>query len=365
MSLTNLPQRIAGKFMNRLALAYWEAPRPQYRKKGTKHIAQDTEQPDPSHIRAQQTLDAVYTWVDSTDPAWRAKHSEALRHISSVRAEAIAEERFLSRHELRYSLRSLHDYAPFVRNIYIVTDGQVPAWLNASHPKIRVIDHREIFPDLAVLPTFNSHAIEACLHRIPGLSRLFLYLNDDVFLGRTVLSNDFVDENRAIQVRTSPTLKIAVRSDTEESWMWANLNSINAVKRDLGCNRLQHPLRHTPHLLDRVLMEDVENRYTELFNETRASKFRSRKNIAPITLFSAYALGKCRAIEPETRAEEIIHVTLGSQDMGRRLLKIKRERPKFYCLNSTHKRDVSIKRQGRILANFLESMHPRPSPFEL
>ena len=56
--------------------------------------------------------------------------------------------------------------------------------LVADHSCIRVVPHSEIFPDTGDLPTFNSHAIEACLHRIPDLSENFLYFNDDVFLGR-------------------------------------------------------------------------------------------------------------------------------------------------------------------------------------
>ena len=49
-----------------------------------------------------------------------------------------------------------------------------------------MVPHREIFGDTGRLPTFNSQAIESRLHRIPGLAEHFLYLNDDVFLGRPV-----------------------------------------------------------------------------------------------------------------------------------------------------------------------------------
>jgi len=97
--------------------------------------------------------------------------------------------------ELRYSLRSLEAFAPWVGNIYIVTNGDTPYWLDTSHSRILIITHDEIFLDRSYLPTFNSNAIELQLHRIPNLSRRFLYFNDDVFLGRAVSRGDFITES--------------------------------------------------------------------------------------------------------------------------------------------------------------------------
>jgi UDP-N-acetylglucosamine-lysosomal-enzyme len=54
-------------------------------------------------------------------------------------------EHLISNHvdneELRYSLRSIEKYAPWVRHIYLVTNGQVPYWLNMTNPKITVVTH--------------------------------------------------------------------------------------------------------------------------------------------------------------------------------------------------------------------------------
>lgn len=41
------------------------------------------------------------------------------------------------------------------------------------------------------LPTFSSPAIESHIHRIPGLSKKVLYLNDDVMFGQPVWPDDF------------------------------------------------------------------------------------------------------------------------------------------------------------------------------
>ena len=68
-----------------------------------------------------------------------------------------------------YSLRSIWQYVPWVRYIYIVTNGQIPNWLNLEHPRIKLVTHEQIFRNQSHLPTFASPAIEASLHRIPGI----------------------------------------------------------------------------------------------------------------------------------------------------------------------------------------------------
>jgi UDP-N-acetylglucosamine-lysosomal-enzyme len=53
---------------------------------------------------------------------------------------------------------------------------QVPHWLDTSHPKLVLVSHSDIFEDHSHLPTFSSPAIEANLHRIPGLSSQVLHV---------------------------------------------------------------------------------------------------------------------------------------------------------------------------------------------
>ena len=99
--------------------------------------------------------------------------------------------RYRDSSELKYSLRSLYKFAPWVRRIYIVTNGQIPSWLNFQHERVRIITHEEIFVNKSHLPVFASPSIESHLHRIPGLSKKFIYFNDDVMLGNYVYPSDF------------------------------------------------------------------------------------------------------------------------------------------------------------------------------
>lgn len=105
---------------------------------------------------------------------------------------ATSSNRYRDNEELRFSLRSLEAHAPWVRRVYLVTDNQIPAWVDLENDRLRIVTHGDIFPNASHLPTFSSPAIEAHLHRIPGLSRHFLYFNDDVFLGADVWPDDFM-----------------------------------------------------------------------------------------------------------------------------------------------------------------------------
>ena len=171
-----------------------------------------------------EPIDVVYTWVNGSDPVLQREmaryRSEALDAADEMGGAAAGNHtaggasseaggkggddaatgaetaddnnRYRDNDELRYSLRSLVRYAPWVHHVYIVTNGQVPSWLNLEFPGVTVVPHSMIFEDPSHLPTFSSPAIEVHIHKIPHLSRKFIYFNDDVFLGAPVYPDDFV-----------------------------------------------------------------------------------------------------------------------------------------------------------------------------
>jgi hypothetical protein len=125
-------------------------------------------------------VDVVYTWVaQPTEDEYNAI-LKTCGHVTG------GMQRFRNLGTLRFSLRMLELNIPWVRNVYLVTNGVIPSWINTSSPKLKLIQHLDIWPvDFAGrdLPVFNSQAIEVHLHRIPGLSERFLYFNDDMFVG--------------------------------------------------------------------------------------------------------------------------------------------------------------------------------------
>ncbi|XP_020291371.1 N-acetylglucosamine-1-phosphotransferase subunits alpha/beta isoform X2 [Pseudomyrmex gracilis] len=135
-------------------------------------------------------IDVVYTWVNGSDPVFL----ESLQKHVSIMDLGVTASRFSDKDELRYSLRSLEMYAPWVRHVYIVTNGQIPSWLDMDNPRVTLVTHEDIFLNKSDLPTFSSPAIESHIHRIPGISDKFLYFNDDVMLGAEIWPEDFLTQ---------------------------------------------------------------------------------------------------------------------------------------------------------------------------
>ncbi len=140
-------------------------------------------------------IDLVYLWVDGSDENWLAKKKSVLKKAGKkLSASSARATRWANHDELLYSLRSVQKFANWINHIFIVTDRQIPVWINLQNPKISIVDHTEIIPN-EKLPLFNSNAIEMFLWKIPDLSEHFLYANDDMFFGKEVEPDFFFDEN--------------------------------------------------------------------------------------------------------------------------------------------------------------------------
>ncbi|EDW09146.1 N-acetylglucosamine-1-phosphotransferase subunits alpha/beta [Drosophila mojavensis] len=137
-------------------------------------------------------IDAVYTWVNGSDPDF----IELVRRYDANYDPS----RFDDKNELKYSLRSLEKHASWIRHVYIVTNGQIPSWLDLNYEKVSVVPHELLAPDPKQLPTFSSAAIETFIHRIPKLSKRFLYLNDDIFLGAPLYPEDLYTQAEGVRV---------------------------------------------------------------------------------------------------------------------------------------------------------------------
>lgn len=132
-----------------------------------------------------EKIDFVITWVDGNDPVWQAEKKKYDTKAGDSRIT-----RYRDWGTLRYWFRGVERYAPWVGNIYFVTYGHKPDWLNVNHPKLIMVNHKDFIPE-KYLPTFSCRPIELNLHRINGLSDRFVYFNDDMFLLQPVTESDF------------------------------------------------------------------------------------------------------------------------------------------------------------------------------
>lgn len=321
----------------------------------------------PHVMTFSEPIDVVYTWVDGSCPAWQDDKSRALRTLGrDVRLHSLASNpsRFISRDELRYSLRSLEMYADWVRHVYLVTAGQVPAWLDTSNPRITLVDHRDLFGDRGRLPTFNSHAIETQLHHIDGLSEHFLYLNDDVFFGTAVTPTHFFHSNgmsKFFQSRAKIGLGPSTLADTPV--VSAAKNNRDLLERFAGVTITQR-MQHVPHPLRRSVLFDLEREFADAVGRTASTQFRSRDDVSvasSLAHYYAYLTG--RGVPGEL---SYFYADIARDETAVRLDKLLRRRNKeVFCLNDI---DSSAGAEGaqlqRLVNDFLDAYFPLPSSFE-
>jgi hypothetical protein len=307
-------------------------------------------------------IDVVYTWVDGADPEWAARRDERLAAADHVRREARDDIRFADHGELRFSLRSIEQFLPWVRTVHLVTAGQRPDWIVDDHPQLRFVDHRDILePD--ALPTFNSLAIETALHRIDGLSDSYLYFNDDVFAGRPVTPRDFfVNANLSrffLQARAA--LDPAPRTEDDPPAVAADKNVRELLDQRLG-RRFSTLLAHTPHPQQRALLAEIEQQFPDDVARTRRSPFRSADDVAMATaMHHYYGFFTGRTVPARMRYRG---VTLGGADLKDRLRLVTERRPQAFCLNDTLVDAPEPARKARLVGRFLERYFPEPSSFE-
>ncbi len=235
------------------------------------------------YAAATGPIDVVIPWVDGSDPAWRAAFLGACnvhgcnglspidpplsgvttggarrgassgetapqfiddQVVATGGAENASAIRYRDWGTLKYLLRGIERFAPWVRTVHLVTWGHLPEWLNVSElcgdlspesslneplllatsapsrggggshkearggggshketratgqdahsgkPRLNIVRHDDYIP-AEYLPTFSSRAIELNVHRISGLSDRFILFNDDMLLLRPVTRERF------------------------------------------------------------------------------------------------------------------------------------------------------------------------------
>ena len=306
---------------------------------------------------ARFDIDLVYLWVDGNDPAWRAKRNALTGTPEDCKG------RYADNDELKYSLRAAEMYAPWIRRIFIVTDNQVPGWLDTSNPRIRIVDHTEILPP-ECLPTFNSTVIEHFLFRIPGLAEHFLYANDDVFFNRPVAPSDFFtpDGLPIVRFNRRPLRKLTLW--IREKWLKKPISNYNLTIRTsarlvekkygvyFGCKTHHNIAAYSKstyaHIFD-VFKDDIKS---VLENHIRSDNDIQRN----LYSYAAVAEKKAKPVYVTQRTSFRFHI-----DNPKHYAKMEKYKPMLFCMNdSQYATDADRSR----VREYLLMRFPRKSDFE-
>lgn len=308
-------------------------------------------------------IDLVYLWVDGNDPLWQAKRNAFIGNTKET-SPINCKGRYANNDELKYSLRSIELYAPWIRKVFIVTDNQTPEWLDTSNPRVKVVDHKDIMPQES-LPCFNSSLIEKFLYKIPGLAEHFLYANDDMLINRNVDPSDF------FTTEGLPVIRLVRKRFRKIRWFWRekirrkplkNYSATIAYASQLVDEKFGKYYTGMPHHnIDSYLKSDCRHvaetvMYDEFISNNK-NRMRSNDDIQRI-VFSYISLAEKRGQLRYVTSRESMHVKIHKEKQYK---KIKKNNPIFFCMNDSEFADDNDRMMAR---NYLESRFPNKSSFE-
>lgn len=216
-------------------------------------------------------VDAVLTWVDSSDAAWRRRYEEVVGRPFEQNARW-SPPSCEPDDELALCLELLRRHAPWLRRTFLVTQGQVPPCRTSEV----LVSHAELGLD----PVFSSFPIESALHRIDGLAEHFVYLNDDFYVTRPVRWQHFFGPDGVPIARVGPN---------PETSAFQALN-------DRTAQLYGHPtgvhLYHVPYALTKTAMDRAERAapYNWSVTRTLALRYQDEREINPVLAATLHAL---------------------------------------------------------------------------
>ena len=328
-------------------------------------------------------IDVVISWVDGNDPVWQEEKNSWKAKKTSQDKTAVAVNRYREWDNLQYVFRGIEKNMPWVNNVYLVTWGHLPKWLNTEHPNLHIINHKEYIPN-EYLPTFNSSVIEIHLHRIPGIAENFLYFNDDMFTIKPTKSTDFfVDGKPSDLAALSPQpmqRDVIANIETNNLGVLNTHFTVNDVKKN---KKLWLDFRHfgsyavrtllfmkfstiigvfEPHLpipCVKSTMQEVWNAEFDVHDKTSKNKFREATDVS-IWLTRQWQLMKGEFVPR-------------SKDFGK-LLSASNIAGLDYCINNKKCKVICINDDARVsdfetnkreVNSRLEKILPEKSKFEI
>ena len=248
-------------------------------------------------------IDAVITWVDGNDPDHIRKRNLYKKNTNKI--ESNNNTRFNQVNEISIVVKSIFKFAPFVRNIYILTDQQTPdiinetlQWDESYRSRLKLVDHKEVFRDhLEVLPSFNSSSIETMIQYINGLSDNFIYFNDDMFLIKATKIEDWFEDGKPL-VRgkwlSQPhrvwykQIKKLLFPSKSKMWSFKKAQALSAAIE--GYDKKYFRTFHTPRALNKIVLINYFNQFPELLKKQIKSRFRSTDQFLSYTLIWHYSI---------------------------------------------------------------------------
>ncbi len=303
-------------------------------------------------------VDLVYLRVNMDDlkrKNKKNKHLEGLQRSDDFSWDI----RYHSFNELKFSLRSVDNYAPWIRNIYIITDNQIPDWLDTRSNKIHIIDHKELIPS-NYLPLFNTNALEAFIPNIKGLSERFLYSNDDTMFWSKVTRSDFFSSDwstiRSQKDICSLPIFNVVPSAKDSSYTATIKNTFSLMKHEAPYWKLHHQIK--AFIKSEAIQINNSFIVKEQLSLTKSNKFRTMQDINPPLLWQlSHIISKKMRWSYISQVYYEFDSKPSRSNYGMYILH-KLLKPKLVCANNV------TDKTNHIFNKYFKHLFPNPSIYE-
>lgn len=326
-------------------------------------------------------IDFVIPWVDDADENWCNKR---MLYKGQAQKDGNTSARYRSWDNLKYWFRGVEKFAPWVNNVYFITDDQKPEWLNLDHPKIKWVKHTDFIPN-EYLPTFNANVIEWNLNKIEGLSENFVYFNDDVFLIDNVKPDDFFKNGLPCDLPRLGTLypigmfeymlfnnqamlnrHFSLKKSFKNNKMkWLKEQSLFQIAKTLIYMRKgKVPHSISWHIHTNFLKKSFDvlwEKEHDLIDATCKNKFRTKDDV------TSYCVRNWQIFSGEFYPKKPIGKAFmtASLDYNTEAVEcIKKQKHKIVCLNDTENEN-NFEEHKNMLIDAFESILPEKSSFEL
>jgi len=295
--------------------------------------------------------------------------------------------------ELKYALRGIVHFMPWVRRIHILRNppGEVPSWFKyntledlekhgTGTPGVAIVTHEDTFPNPDTeLPSTHSCAIEFTMANIPHLADHFIYFNDDVIPLKPVPYTEYF----------TPEGKAVLATDVEQA-------------RPMHSETLPFPLPpripwfypHLPFPIHKPTMRDFITKYSGYVGWVRGTKSRKRLGCS---LCTSHGLGcPCMQVQgtlgpymfdndkavtkpyvssrtstkssPEKRSHRTCSTTYINRTCPEFMLlianKARKKRPVVVTINDTAETDEEREKMKKQMNVFFERVLPEKAWFE-
>lgn len=304
-------------------------------------------------------IDAVITWIDGNDPKHRKKRLKTLgkdeEHPEHQLPTGKDKTRFVDNGELKHCIASIRKFAPWIRNIYILTDNQKPEFLSQEIMEklnIQIIDHKEVFRKYEwALPTFNSRTIETAIWRIKDLAPRFIYFNDDVIITKRVKPTHFFKNDNVVlrgdwnKMSSYGPIRIQINNyfSNVAKKLFGITRSMNLLLQIrsaqlAGFENRYFRAPHVPHPIRKSTLKQFFDENPNLFRDNIKFKFRNLEQFNGIYLANHLEIRNGAAKLKDTSDIVMLNGEMDFRfNISKKIQMIRDENVRFACLQGFEK----------------------------